>query len=216
MKRIAAVILLMCLYPLAANAEISTTAQVEAFSIRDGIVFLETKNNVADLKQGVASEQENGNLESRGTFAGIDNSLLRYLFNSDDNLVCLLYEFGNTEKDKNTQIVGKEYLPIEEALTEKYGEPFLTECEIYGDLYGKEVIGFLKNENSGIIIPLHSERLLKVGSLGYVKIEHYVRVIEKESLSYETEHKLIYTWFSLDDITALTETPESIDIKGDI
>ena len=194
--------LLVCLLVLCqfAYAEEIISGLVEDFTLRNGVKFLMTKEEVQGKEELTAEFQKycvyENNLQIKGDLAGIDDAVGYYVFDNNSLLQSFEYSFGGGLNNiKTRKQVKVEYDSIEYALNEKYGSELSHNSPIRSN-YLINNISNLDGFGDDFDIINYSERLIKNNSGGYVKIEHWSTYQTINSELELVNHHVQYTYFT--------------------
>lgn len=204
MKRLPILITIILLFTATsafAEYNATITGMIDEFEIRSGIKFMMTKDEVSANEKleldGSKYSTNKNHLDIYGSLAGIDNASGEYIFDNDWKLTSFQYYFGGSLMEPKPEgLILSEYDTIEKTLAEKYGSPLDGISAIMSDDLISN-IEMINDQRNAQLLRL-SERLLKINSGGYVKIEHWAAV-NKLNVDYEyTSHYVQYTYFTDD------------------
>ena len=123
---------------------LTSKCYAETFSIRNGIVYGDTINNVESKETlGIAKRTSSTLTTKTGTIASIGNSFITYSFNSEGKLYDIYMDFG-VHIGKTEQAISA-YNTVYEALTNKYGNPSSIINDSWYVIYGSAVEEYTSN-----------------------------------------------------------------------
>lgn len=201
-----ALLMLVCSIAKAEKYDASITGTVESFDLRSGIRFLMSKDDVKQKEQLITNQtnylNHSNGLYIDGPIAGFYTASGEYDFNSDDKLESVTYYFNPSTDFYTDDNADLDFKIIEDKLKEKYGDQ-MSGISIVTSQYFIDYIETL-NEYPEYQITRLSERLVKVKTGGYVKIEHYTSYYALKSGG-ETyyNHNIHYTYFSDNDVNTI-------------
>ena len=211
MKRLLALILFGMLL-------ISANAFAEEFTLRNGIAFGDTMDDVLTKEtfaiDGIRDECDDEDISSMpypywirteySTLAGIPDSNIMYRFNADKQLREVIYNFrGKSGSTETKDVADTEYNTVNSGLIKKYGEPLGFSdgtCYIITGGAFEDALRFLNLMFYGELYD-YDEWDVKCDDY-HVKVEQleYGAGISKNNASYF--HKIGYTYFTDDELEA--------------
>jgi hypothetical protein len=223
MKKSCSIILAILLFTVVtASAEYSAaiTGTLDKFEIRNGIQFFMSKDEVIQREELEIDDSKystnDNHLDISGSLAGLSNANGEYIFNTDWKLVSLEYHFGKGSilYQKTREEMLSDYDYIEKALSEKYGSPVGGISAFVSD-YFQNYMDFLSQQKNAQVLKL-SERVLKLKSGGYVKIEHWAAVNSLQEIEYEfTSHYVQYSYMTDEYVDFITDAVNANESQRD-
>ena len=216
-------VLLVCLLVLSqfayAEQKEIISGIVEDFTLRNGVKFLMTREEVQDKEEIPAEFQKysvyENNLQIKGGLAGINDAVGYYVFDDESLLQSFEYSFGGGMNNrKNRAQVQVEYDSVESALNEKYGGALSNNSSIRSS-YLIDDIANLDDFGDNFDIISYSERLIKNNSGGYVKIEHWSTYQTIDSDLEIVNHHVQYTYFADEFVNAIISNVELKEAQKD-
>jgi hypothetical protein len=216
MRKVLATIVLLIVLLTSVNALASSSfeySKIDSFEIRNGIKFGITKEEVIS-KELLETEPTNmygvGGLKIRGSISGVIGAEGYYCFDENGLLSSLLYDFDLTLSISSSKSVAEmeansEYNRIEAILSEKYGNELKNSCYVNSSSFLWDINNAIKKTSSDFGAINWSQRLLKLSSGGYVKIEHYM-LYDYRKAERKFEHKVIYSYFTDNQVDAIIES----------
>lgn len=185
----------------------SCPALADNFSLRGGIEFGDTVEEVKEKETAAFTEEESNCLKTESiTLATIEDANIEYYFNDEGLLTDILYDFRST-KSKDTASVN--YSTLYDGLTRKYGKPINTDSDsmyiIVGKAYetaaGVVAVNLWLNDSADILS--HSEwvKEYKKFKVKIDLVEYYLET--QNALSYC--YKISYKYFTDADLKAAKE-----------
>lgn len=110
-----------CLVLLLVFSLTTTIAGAEEFTLRNGIIFGDTMEDILTKETTLVRYSETSN-SFRGRIAGIDDAECTFGFDDDGKLESMNYYFG-TEINTSRSDVDSNYKTLYESLVRKYGKP---------------------------------------------------------------------------------------------
>ena len=209
MRKFSFLVLVSIFIATIAYAELGTpvTGTLDSFELRNGIQFLMTDTDIRakeslELDDTMYSRNKN-HLNIYGALAGVDNAIGEYIFNNEWRLVSFLYMFdGTVSNPKPRDLVQYEYNEVEDTLVKKYGNKLEGISAITSDGLLDD-LDTIQDQKYGELLNL-SERLLKINSGGYVKIEHWAYSISLPNIDSDmTSHIVQYTYYTDDYVDSI-------------